>query len=160
MSAPSVIVFDEIDSFAVKRGTYGGSGVEHSLVNQLLTEMDGFRREELVFVIGTTNFAESLDPALLRPGRFEYQLEIPYPDEEARRKILEIHDKTWRLALSPEALDRAVDRTRHGVPGAAPGTHFSGITCKPFVVPLPGIDCAPTGPIRPPPKISRGPFPR
>ena len=126
MSAPSVIVFDEIDSFAVKRGTYGGSGVEHSLVNQLLTEMDGFRREELVFVIGTTNFAESLDPALLRPGRFEYQLEIPYPDEEARRKILEIHDKTWRLALSPEALDRAVDRTRHGVPGAAPGTHFSG----------------------------------
>ena len=126
MSAPSVIVFDEIDSFAVKRGTYSGSGAEHSLVNQLLTEMDGFRREELVFVIGTTNFAESLDPALLRPGRFEYQLEIPYPDEEARRSILQIYDKTWGLAFSREALEKAVDRTRHNVPGAAPGTHFSG----------------------------------
>ena len=126
MSAPSVIVFDEIDSFAVKRGTYSGSGAEHSLVNQLLTEMDGFRREELVFVIGTTNFAESLDPALLRPGRFEYQLEIPYPDEEARRSILQIYDKTWGLAFSAEALEKAVDRTRHNVPGAAPGTHFSG----------------------------------
>src|SRR5262249_10618494 len=65
-SAPSIIVFDELDSFATARGTYTGSGVEHSMVNQLLTEMDGFHREEMVFVVGTTNFVESLDPALLR----------------------------------------------------------------------------------------------
>ena len=49
------------------------------MVNQLLTEMDGFHKEEMVFVIGTTNFVEILDPALLRPGRFEFHLHIPYP---------------------------------------------------------------------------------
>src|SRR5262245_39464460 len=81
-SAPSIIVFDELDSFASARGTYTGSGVEHSMVNQLLTEMDGFHKEELVFVVGTTNFVEILDPALLRPGRFEFHLHIPYPDAD------------------------------------------------------------------------------
>src|SRR5206468_7014800 len=55
-SAPSIIVFDELDSFAARRGTYTGSGVEHSMVNQLLTEMDGFHKEEMVFIVGTTNF--------------------------------------------------------------------------------------------------------
>src|SRR5262249_10250069 len=60
-SAPAIIVFDELDSFASARGTYTGSGVEHSMVNQLLTEMDGFRKGELVFVVGTTNFVEILD---------------------------------------------------------------------------------------------------
>src|SRR4029079_17961577 len=79
-SAPSIIVFDELDSFASARGTYEGSGVEHSMVNQLLTQMDGFHKEEMVFVVGTTNFVEALDPALLRPGRFEFHLHIPYPD--------------------------------------------------------------------------------
>src|SRR5438046_4332923 len=91
--APSIIVFDELDSFASARGTYTGSGVEHSMVNQLLTEMDGFRKEELVFVIGTTNFVEILDPALLRPGRFEFHLYIPYPAPEDRRELLEIYDR-------------------------------------------------------------------
>src|SRR5690606_4606100 len=82
----------ELDSFASARGTYSGSsGVEHSMVNQLLTEMDGFRREELVFVVGTTNFVEALDPALLRPGRFELDFEIPYPSEEDRRAIAGIY---------------------------------------------------------------------
>ncbi|MBA3538953.1 MAG: ATP-binding protein, partial [Deltaproteobacteria bacterium] len=76
-SAPAVIIFDELDSFAGARtNSNSSSGVEHSMVNQLLTEMDGFRKEELVFVVGTTNFAESLDPALLRPGRFEFALHI------------------------------------------------------------------------------------
>src|SRR5437868_2907765 len=77
-SAPAIIIFDELDSFASARGTYVGSGVEHSMVNQLLTEMDGFRSDELVFVVGTTNLVESLDPALLRPGRFELHLCVPY----------------------------------------------------------------------------------
>ena len=66
-SAPAIIIFDELDSFATARGTYTGSGVEHSMVNQLLTEMDGFRSEELVFVVGTTNYVESLDPACCDP---------------------------------------------------------------------------------------------
>jgi cell division protease FtsH len=125
-SAPSVIVFDELDSFASARGTYQGSGVEHSMVNQLLTEMDGFRREELVFVVGTTNFVESLDPALLRPGRFEFALHIPYPNAEDRRAILGVHDQRLGLAMTPAAIDYAVKRTDELVPGPSGGTHYSG----------------------------------
>src|SRR5262245_36137916 len=124
--APSIIVFDELDSFATARGTYTGSGVEHSMVNQLLTEMDGFHREEMVFVVGTTNFVESLDPALLRPGRFEFHLHIPYPDADARREIIKIYDRKMGLKMTPETLDHAVDRTDWLVPGAASGTYFSG----------------------------------
>src|SRR5207253_5359473 len=104
-SAPSIIVFDELDSFASARGTYTGSGVEHSMVNQLLTEMDGFHREELVFVVGTTNFVEILDPALLRPGRFEFHLLIPYPDAEDRREILRIYDRKMGLQMADETLE-------------------------------------------------------
>jgi cell division protease FtsH len=124
-SAPAIIVFDELDSFASARGTYTGSGVEHSMVNQLLTELDGFHKEELVFVIGTTNFVEILDPALLRPGRFEFHLHIPYPEDSDRREILKIYDRKMRLKLSPEALDYAVERTG-GVYETATGTPFSG----------------------------------
>jgi cell division protease FtsH len=116
-SAPAVIIFDELDSFATARGTYTGSGVEHSMVNQLLTEMDGFRANEMVFVVGTTNFVESLDPALLRPGRFEFQLCIPYPDAEDRRQILSIYDARLRLTLSERALDYAVKRSADRVEG-------------------------------------------
>lgn len=123
-AAPAVIVFDELDSFASARGTYTGSGVEHSMVNQLLTEMDGFRKNELVFVIGTTNFVEAIDQALLRPGRFEFHLEVPYPDAEDRRAILQVHNKHMGLELSEEALDYAVRRTRGMVEGGA--TRYSG----------------------------------
>jgi len=125
-SAPAIIVFDELDSFAAARGTYTGSGVEHSMVNQLLTEMDGFHSEELVFVVGTTNFAEVLDPALLRPGRFEFMLHIPYPDADDRRAILRIYDRKMGLAMTDEAREYAVRRTGEYVEGAAIGTHYSG----------------------------------
>ena len=124
-SAPSIIVFDELDSFATARGTYSGSGVEHSMVNQLLTEMDGFHKDELVFVVGTTNFVESLDPALLRPGRFEFQLHIPYPDDADRRAVLGIYDRKMRLRFSEEALDYAVRRTGENYVTPT-GTPFSG----------------------------------
>jgi cell division protease FtsH len=125
-SAPSIIVFDELDSFATARGTYTGSGVEHSMVNQLLTEMDGFHKEEMVFIVGTTNFVESLDPALLRPGRFEFHLRIPYPDDDARREIIKIYDRKMNLKMSPETIEHTVERTDWLVPGAAAGTYFSG----------------------------------
>jgi cell division protease FtsH len=125
-SAPAIIVFDEMDSFAAARGTYTGSGVEHSMVNQLLTEMDGFHREELVFVVGTTNFVEILDPALLRPGRFEFHLYIPYPDSADRAEILRLYDHKMKLQMTPETLDFAVKRTSSFVEGAAMGTRFSG----------------------------------
>lgn len=125
-SAPSIIVFDELDSFASARGTYTGSGVEHSMVNQLLTEMDGFHSEELVFVVGTTNFVDILDPALLRPGRFEFHLHIPYPDADDRRAILKIYNERMKLQMSEAAIDFAVRRSGEFVEGAAPGTRYSG----------------------------------
>jgi cell division protease FtsH len=124
-SAPSIIVFDEIDSFATARGTYTGSGVEHSMVNQLLTEMDGFHKDELVFIVGTTNFVEALDPALLRPGRFEFHIHIPYPDEDDRRAILEIYNKKMKLQFDAEALEYAINRTGNRYITAT-GTSFSG----------------------------------
>lgn len=125
-SAPAIIVFDELDSFASARGTYTGSGVEHSMVNQLLTEMDGFRSEELVFVVGTTNFVEAIDPALLRPGRFEFHLYIPFPDDDDRRAILDIYNRKMQLRLTDDALDYAVRRTADFVEGAAAGSRYSG----------------------------------
>lgn len=125
-SAPAIIVFDELDSFAAARGTYTGSGVEHSMVNQLLTEMDGFHSEELVFVVGTTNFVDILDPALLRPGRFEFHLHIPHPDAHDRREILKIYNAKMRLAMDDPAIEFAVKRTGEFVEGASPGTRFTG----------------------------------
>lgn len=125
-SAPSIIVFDELDSFAAARGTYTGSGVEHSMVNQLLTEMDGFHADELVFVVGTTNFVEVIDPALLRPGRFEFHLHIPHPDGQDRREILQIYNQQMNLEMNDDALEFAVKRTGEFVEGAAAGTRFTG----------------------------------
>ncbi|MFO0660712.1 MAG: AAA family ATPase [Polyangiaceae bacterium] len=124
-AAPSVIVFDEIDAFAHARGTYMGSGVEHSMVNQLLSEMDGFRKNEMVFVIGTTNFLESLDGALLRPGRFEFLIEIPAPDPDDRRKILEIYNRKMSLNLTPEHISHLVRRTE-GLADREKGLPFAG----------------------------------
>lgn len=120
-SAPSLIIFDELDSFAAARGTYTGSGVEHSMVNQLLTEMDGFRANEMVFVVGTTNFVESIDPALLRPGRFEFHINVPFPNAEDREAILRIYNTKLGLSLSDDALDYAVKRT--GSPVESGGLH-------------------------------------
>jgi cell division protease FtsH len=86
--------------------------------------MDGFRKEELVFVVGTTNFVESLDPALLRPGRFEFHLQIPYPNAEDRRSILRIYDQKLDLQLSPRALEYAVKRSGDLVEGQ--NSRYSG----------------------------------
>jgi cell division protease FtsH len=79
-----------------------------------------------VFVVGTTNFVESLDPALLRPGRFEFALHIPYPNAEDRHAILGVHDKRLGLELSAPALEYAVKRTDELVPGPSGGTRYSG----------------------------------
>ncbi|NLI78666.1 MAG: AAA family ATPase [Candidatus Riflebacteria bacterium] len=107
-TAPAVIVFDELDSIAAQRtGNTGDGGTQaaHSMVNQLLTEMDGFRKEQLVLVIGTTNFLSCLDPAFLRPGRFEYQIEIPYPEWEDRRAILDLYNRGFETGLTADDLD-------------------------------------------------------
>jgi cell division protease FtsH len=119
-SAPAIIVFDELDSIASARGSeHGDGGVGHSMVNQLLTELDGFRSNEMVFVVGTTNFPESLDPALLRPGRFEFKLHIPFPDADDRLAILRIYDRKFGLRLSAAALAYAVKRSAGLVEGSS-----------------------------------------
>ncbi len=124
-AAPAVVVFDEIDAFAHQRGTYAGSGVEHSMVNQLLTEMDGFRKNEMVFVVGTTNYLESLDGALLRPGRFEFLIEIPAPSAADRREIVRIYDRKLGLGLTDALVDHLVRRTE-GMADREKGIPFSG----------------------------------
>lgn len=124
-AAPSVIVFDEIDAFAHARGTYTGSGVEHSMVNQLLTEMDGFRKNEMVFVIGTTNFLESVDAALLRPGRFEFLIEVPAPTADDRLEIVRIYDERMELRLG-EPLIRHLVRRTEGYADPEAGMPFTG----------------------------------
>jgi cell division protease FtsH len=124
-AAPSVIVFDEIDAFAHQRGTYVGSGVEHSMVNQLLTEMDGFRRNEMVFVVGTTNYLESLDAALLRPGRFEFMIEIPAPSPDDRREIVRLYDRRFELNLDESLIEHMVRRTE-GIADREKNIPFTG----------------------------------
>ncbi len=123
--APALIVFDEIDAFAQRRGTYQGSGVEHSMVNQLLTEMDGFRKNEIVFVVGTTNFLDSVDGALLRPGRFEFLIEIPAPEPEDRAAIARIYDQRLGLGLTPKTIEHLVRRTE-GLADPEQGLPFTG----------------------------------
>jgi len=100
-SAPCIVFFDEIDAIAPVRGSrLGDSGVTERMVNQLLTEMDGIQSLKNVVVIGATNRLDIIDPALLRPGRFDQVIYIPPPDVEARYQIFQIH--TRKMPLAPE----------------------------------------------------------
>jgi len=97
--SPAIIFFDEIDALAPRRDLiYGDAGVTQRVVSQLLTEMDGLIVLKDVVVIGATNRPDMLDPALLRPGRFDRLIYVPPPDEETRYKILKIYTKNMPLA--------------------------------------------------------------
>ena len=96
--APCIIFFDEIDAIAPRRGTRLDSGVTDRIVNQLLTEMDGIEKLEGIVVLAATNRPDIIDPALLRPGRFDRLIYIPPPDLEARYEILKVHTKRMPLA--------------------------------------------------------------
>lgn len=94
-----VIILDEIDAIAKKRGTTNsGTGVHDSIVNQLLSKIDGVNALNNILLIGMTNRLDMLDNALLRPGRFELQIEISLPDEKGRVQILNIHTSKIRKA--------------------------------------------------------------
>jgi transitional endoplasmic reticulum ATPase len=97
-AAPCVIFFDEIDSIAPVRGMGGDSMVTERVVSQLLTEMDGIQSLQGVVVLAATNRIDMVDPALLRPGRFDKLIYVGMPDKYARQKILEIHTKNKPLA--------------------------------------------------------------
>jgi len=99
MSAPAIIFFDEIDSLVPRRGLgYADSGVTERVISQLLTEMDGIITLENVVVIAATNRPDIVDPAVLRPGRFDRLIYVPEPNEEGRYQIFKIHTKKMPLA--------------------------------------------------------------
>lgn len=112
---PSIIFLDEIDAIAPRRENAAGD-VERRVVAQLLALMDGLNRRENVIVIAATNLPNAIDPALRRPGRFDREIEIPIPDRQGRRQILEIHSRGMPLTASVD-LDQLAAIT-HGFVGA------------------------------------------
>jgi cell division protease FtsH len=114
--APSIIFIDEIDAIGGKRSTGGGFGGAHEereqTLNQLLAEMDGFQTSRGVIVMAATNRPEILDPALLRPGRFDRQIMVDLPDRQGRLDILKIHSHQVTLAK-----DTSLDATSRITPG-------------------------------------------
>jgi transitional endoplasmic reticulum ATPase len=117
-AAPCVVFFDELDSVAPRRsgGEAGDSRVGERIVSQLLTEMDGLEDLKGVIVIGATNRPDIVDEALLRPGRFDRMLEIPLPNNEARKEILKIHTAKKPIDKSI-SLEKLVELTK-GYSGA------------------------------------------
>ena len=102
--SPCVVFFDEMDALAPRRGIDTGSKVTERVLNQLLAEMDGLEELQNVVVIGATNRPDMIDPAILRPGRFDRILLVPGPDREGLRNILSIHIKNMPIELTNEEL--------------------------------------------------------
>ena len=97
-AAPSIIYFDEIDAISAGRGAYESTHTFASIVNQILVEMDGIENRKGIVTIASTNRPDIVDPAFLRPGRFDRLIYVKEPDFEARMKILEVHTKNMPLA--------------------------------------------------------------
>ena len=111
-AAPCIVFLDEIDALAPQRGDGGGNHVTERVVSQLLTELDGIQELRGVVTLATTNRPDILDSALLRPGRFDLQIEIGLPDAATRRAILAIH--TGRQPLADDVdLDALTARTEN-----------------------------------------------
>jgi len=115
-AAPCIVFFDEIDSLAPRRGLDVGSKVTEQVVAQLLTEMDGLEDLTDVVIIAATNRPDIIDPALLRPGRFDRIILVPPPDKEARKKIFEVHTRNMPLAKDVK-IDELAEKTE-GYSGA------------------------------------------
>ena len=116
--APSIIFIDEIDSIGRARGpiAIGGSSEQEQTLNQILTEMDGFDAQTNVIVIGATNRPEVLDPALLRPGRFDRRIAVQPPDKKGRVEILKIHTRS--VPLDPSVDLEQIAASTPGATGA------------------------------------------
>ncbi len=115
--APCIVFIDEIDAIGKKRdGQLGGNDEREQTLNQLLSEMDGFDGSKGVVILAATNRPESLDPALLRPGRFDRRVPVELPDLKGREEILKVHAKKIRTA--PDIDYGAVARTAAGASGA------------------------------------------
>ncbi len=114
--SPSIIFFDEIDAMAPIRGGGEGSKVSEQVVNQLLSEMDGLEKLEDVIVIGATNRPDIIDPALLRPGRFDRIVLVGSPDRDGRLEILKIH--TSKMPLSEDVEVEELSEITNGYVGS------------------------------------------
>lgn len=117
-NSPCIVFIDEIDAVGRQRGTGlgGGHDEREQTLNQLLVEMDGFGANEGVIMIAATNRADILDPALLRPGRFDRQVMVGYPDINGREAILKVHSR--QKPLSPDVNLRTIAKTTAGFTGA------------------------------------------
>ncbi|MCH7942751.1 MAG: ATP-dependent zinc metalloprotease FtsH [Proteobacteria bacterium] len=117
-NAPCIIFIDEIDAVGRHRGAGlgGGNDEREQTLNQLLVEMDGFEANEGVILIAATNRPDVLDPALLRPGRFDRQVVVPNPDILGREKILKVHMR--KVPLAPDVEPRIIARGTPGFSGA------------------------------------------
>ena len=117
--APCIVFIDEIDTIGKKRDTgagIGGNDEREQTLNQLLTEMDGFDGKKGVVILAATNRPESLDPALLRPGRFDRRIPVELPDVGGREAILRVHSKGIRMADNIDL--KAIARATSGASGA------------------------------------------
>merc|ERR1711985_229004 len=117
-NSPCIIFIDEIDAVGRSRGAGlgGGNDEREQTLNQLLVEMDGFEANEGVIIIAATNRPDVLDPALLRPGRFDRQVVVPNPDMIGREKILKVHMK--KVPLAKDVDPRVIARGTPGFSGA------------------------------------------
>ena len=117
-NAPCIIFIDEIDAVGRHRGAGlgGGNDEREQTLNQLLVEMDGFEANEGIILIAATNRPDVLDPALLRPGRFDRQIMVPNPDVGGREKILKVHMR--KVPLAPDIDPRTIARGTPGFSGA------------------------------------------
>jgi len=117
-NAPCIIFIDEIDAVGRHRGAGlgGGNDEREQTLNQLLVEMDGFEANEGIILIAATNRPDVLDPALLRPGRFDRQVVVPNPDIVGRERILKVHMK--KVPLAPDVEPRVIARGTPGFSGA------------------------------------------
>ena len=117
-NAPCIIFIDEIDAVGRHRGAGlgGGNDEREQTLNQLLVEMDGFEANEGIILVAATNRPDVLDPALLRPGRFDRQVVVPNPDILGREKILGVHMK--KVPLAPDVKPRVIARGTPGFSGA------------------------------------------
>ena len=116
--APCIVFIDEIDAIGQKRnsGNYGGNDEREQTLNQLLTEMDGFEGNTGVVILAATNRPESLDPALLRPGRFDRRVPVELPDLKGREEILRVHAK--KIKVSDDVDFSKIARMASGASGA------------------------------------------
>lgn len=117
--APSIIFIDEIDAVAGKRGSnamISGGGIADQTINELLSQMDGFTTKDNVIVIAATNRIDTLDPAILRPGRFDLQIQVVLPDIDGREAMLKIHARNKNLSSDVNLRDIA--RRTAGFSGA------------------------------------------